>query len=110
MKLEQLNGKRIFDVNLELNCEDVCECRIAIDQSVIDNALSEDFVDSLYDLRNAEGVAGHLAKLMGIYDYRLSEIEGFYGFNSDLIYILSYPKIHWNAKAKEIDPNTLSWD
>lgn len=110
MKLEYLQGKRIFDVVLELGDYEITKCRIAIDQAVIDNALSEDFTNSLYDLKDAKGVAGHLAKLIGIYNYRLSEIEGFYGLNSDLIFILSYPKIHWTAKVKEIDPNTLEWD
>lgn len=110
MKLEDLQGKRVFDVDLELNGYELAKCRIAIDQVVIDNALSEEFIDCLYDLKDAEGVAGHLAKLIGIYNYRLSEIEGFYGLNSDLIFFLSYPKIHWSTKAREIDPNTLRWD
>lgn len=110
MKLEYLQGKRIFDVVLELGDYEITKCRIAIDQAVIDNALSEEFIDSLYDLKDAEGVAGHLAKLIGVYNYRLGEIEGFYGFSSNSVFILSYPKVDWTAKTKEIDPNTLDWD
>jgi len=111
MKLEELNGKRIFDVNLGLDdfYDDLAECRIAVDQKLIDEVLSDEWKNVFYDLKNAEGVAAHIARNMGCYDYTLSDMEGF-GSDESLVKILVWPQINWVGKATEIDPNTLRWD
>ena len=110
MRLEDLEGKRIFDVDLSLNRGDTVSCRIAIDQSVIDRALEKDFTECLFDLKNAEGVASYLARAMGIGNYCLNDLEGFYGLDSRLVKFLIYPEIEWETYAVvEIDPKTLNW-
>jgi hypothetical protein len=113
MKLSELKGKRIFDVDLGIDdfYDNLASMRIAIDQKVIDEALSQDWKDTFYDLKNAEGVAAHIARNMFINDdYSLSASEGFHGMNSSLIEILIYPQVDWIADAREIDVNKLHCD
>jgi len=113
MKLEDLNGKRVFDVVLGVDdfYDDIVEGRIAIDQKVFDRANEKEFKEDFYDLGNDNTIVAHVAYCMFILDYHdISHAEGFGGLEEGLVKVLNYPRINWQAKATEIDPGSLKWD
>jgi hypothetical protein len=113
MKLEDLKGKRIFDIDLGTgnSYNKLTDCRIAIDQRVFDRANNEDFKHWFYDLGTDEEIATQVAIwfMIDCYD-KISDVEGFGGLGDEDVKILDYHQIEWQGNATEIDPKTLRWD
>lgn len=113
MKLEDLKGKRIFDISMgtdDFN-DDITRARIAIDQKVFDRANEKEFKECLYDLGTDEHIAAQVAYCLFELRYSdISEAEGFYGLENGLVKILIAPDMEWQMKATEINPNSLRWD
>jgi len=90
-----MNNPRRFKFRITIDDEPVGEeGLIEIDQSVLDEALTEEWKSVFYDLEDEAGVASHIAWSMVIRGWRMSEIEGWLS-DDDSAVIIEYPS-GWN--------------
>lgn len=95
---------RKFKVSIKCNDVDdeISECIIEVDQSIIDIALDQSWKNVFYDLQDAEGVAAHLAWIIFHHKCRPSTFEGFLGVDDSLIRVIRSPFFDWDYVAEEI--------
>ena len=97
--------KKRFRFHLMIDDEQVGEDGvIEIDQSVLDEGLTDDFKSTFYDLHDEAGVAAHIAWSMVVRRWKMSEIEGWMSDDS-LATIIDYPMGYdaYQCNAEELE-------
>jgi hypothetical protein len=82
--------RRTFNFKMKIAGEEVADGAIELDQSVIDQAKSEEFKRYFFTFDGDEEIAAYIARHMIVLEERLSEIEGFM-MDNDLAKIVNYP-------------------
>ncbi len=95
-------GKRIFDVDFEIEGEYVDTATIELDDAVID-AVDDEWRQELYDLNTPEEIAEHIAYNLIVNNSRLSQLDGWADQPDNNARVIEWPDIdQWYLKAKEV--------
>jgi hypothetical protein len=83
--------KRTFTVIFELDYHEIDSGVIRLDQAVIDQ-VTDEWRENFYPhMKTPEDIAAHIAGLMIVHNYRLSEMDGWADLPDSYAEILSYP-------------------
>jgi len=94
---------RVFNFKMNIADDEFANGAINIDQKVFDVASDGGWKSVFFDLHDDEGVVEYLLEMMVLNDFRLNEIECFYGLPNSLVTIIDNPS--WKKSIWfEIEP------
>jgi hypothetical protein len=100
--------RRIFNFKTTIAGREVADGAIELDQSVIDQAKSEEFKKYFYDFDSDDEIAALVARQMIVFEQKLSEIEVFM-MDNDLAKIVNYPSgfDDFEFEAEEVSDSSI---
>jgi hypothetical protein len=94
--------KRIFEVKIECNYDDLDTVIIELDQKVID-VVDNEWRSMFYPLFTPEDIAEHIAYNLVVNKAKLTYLDGWANLSDDMAKIIKYSEEpEWNFTAKEI--------
>jgi hypothetical protein len=94
--------KRKFEIQFEIDGEEIDTGIIELDQKVID-VVNDEWRSFFYNLYTPEEIAAHIGYNLVINNAKLSDLDGWADLSDNLARVIDWPQLdNWETSAREI--------
>jgi len=94
---------KTFNFKMTLDGDEFTDGAINIDEKLLNIMSAEGWQRAFTTLKTEQDMVEYILEMMIINDFRLNEIDGFYGLSNDLVNIISNPEWKRHIWFEEIE-------